>query len=753
MIQLQTYQVADFSGGITDKFVDAPPNAAQTCDNLEVTINRKILSRPGSRLYNVSHPKPVTSETSRVSNLIGYDNDTDLLAVVNKRLFQYQTGGWNELLGPASFPAFSLGSASSITSHAQGLKHVILANSAYNSILKVYRDNTSTLRLRTAGLPALASTPTVGAAPGAGNSYLYAFVYKYTYQVEDKEFVDYGPVKEISAVVTGGAPGAGNPAGITNIPVLTNSGGSHYDTSNIKVEIYRTNNAGAIFYRVGEVDNGTTTFNDIIPNNTLIFQQPLYTTGDVLNNDPPPAAKYVHIAANNVCYYGNVIEGSDTITTRIRQSVANDFDSCPSSFYVDLNTEVTGLSSVRGTLIALTKKGIYRVDGTFDETGNGGMIAQVIDDTVDCVAHNSIVQVLDGIVWCASDGVYFSDGYKVIKITQELDDTYASYIANNSANLTGTYDATAKKVYWAVQSESISSDNDRLLVLDLRWGIRPQSTFTTWSGGTSFSPSSVLFFNKKLIRGDSRGYVLKHDSSYLNDSLIDVFTSPSSWRTQPILWDYTSAATSFGTISQRKWVPKVTAVFDAETNLSVLLQGINDGRRKVKPLAPIIFRSRLVWGDPTIVWGDTAVIWNFQGALQEIRRFPAGGLRTSYKQIQFTNAFSNIYKSDVYGKATVNNGAYTVTLDSLTEVWPLDIEGLYITFESDGYLKEYLIMSRTNSVITFTSGAELPPNESLKWLIRGYPKDEVLSLQSYAIYYSAYSDSISDYQGPVGTNA
>jgi hypothetical protein len=836
MINLQAFQVSDFSGGITDKFIDAPPSASQKCDNLEITVNRKLLSRPGSRLYDSTYSKPLSAETSRVSKLIGYDNDTDLLAVVNKRLFQYKTTGWNELLGPASSPAFNLGDASSIVSSAQGLKHVILSNDSYNPIIKVYRDSSSNLQLRTAGLPELASTPTItpsGGAPktftvtiaspavftctshglSAGqrikftttgslptgistnttyfvktvvdantfkisatldgteintsgtqsgthsltaypNSYLYAFVMKYDYNAEDKQFTDYGPTTQTTSITYASEPSSSYPTAITVIPTLANSSGSHYDTSNIKIEIYRTINAGSVFYKVGSVTNGTTSFNDTVSDSSLMNNEVLYTTGDVLDNDPPPASKVVHISAGNVAFYGNLKEGTEILPNRIRQSVANDFDSCPADFWVDLNTEVVGLSSVKGTLIALTKKGIYRVDGIFDETGNGGMVAQVIDDTVDCVSHDSIIQVLDGIVWCASDGVYLSDGYKVQKISQELDETYSQFIANRPSRIQGTYNSTVQRVYWCVQESSVSADNDKLLVLDLRWGIRPHSTFTTWSGGTSFSPSSALVYNKKLIRGDSRGYVFKHDTSYLNDLTVDIYTSVSSWITQPIVYDYISTASSLGTITQRKWVPKVTTVFDAITNLSVQLTGINDSRKKVKELAPIVFRGRFVWGDPTVVWGDQTITWNFEGNLHEVRRFPAGGLRTSYKQIEITNAYSNIYKSDTYGPATVDEYASTVTLDnfSATNKWPSDITNFYITFESDGYTKDYPILTRTDDVLTFQDISAAVTGGSQKWLIRGYPKDEILSLQSYALYFATFSESITDYQGVVGGN-
>jgi hypothetical protein len=74
---------------------------------------------------------------------------------------------------------------------------------------------------------------------GAGTGdYLYRFVYKYTYTVGTVTFIDRGAVTEV-ALTSALAPNTSTVA-ISAIPVLANGATYNWDTTAIKVEIYRT---------------------------------------------------------------------------------------------------------------------------------------------------------------------------------------------------------------------------------------------------------------------------------------------------------------------------------------------------------------------------------------------------------------------------------------------------------------------------------------------------------------------------------
>jgi hypothetical protein len=290
-----------------------------------------------------------------------------------------------------------------------------------------------------------------------------------------------------------------------------------------------------------------------------------------------------------------------------------------------------------------------------------------------------------------------------------------------------------------VQADSGSTECDKIFVLDLNFGVSRDMPFTTWSGGTSFVPTAIEFIDGDLIRGDSRGYIFRHDDSIYTDPKVDTGVAAEDWNTQVITYDYISAATNFGTDYERKFVPRITLVADNETNLSLLIKSVNDDGRLTEECKPIRFRGNLTWGDETVYWGDPNIIWNYEGIIDEYRRFPAKSLRCSYKQIQLTNAEVAIISSDLIGAVTVDTTAHTATLDDSDFDWPGNIVDYYIAFANDNYDREYLIESVTSDVVTFDDDNSIAPNSAgLEWVIRGKPKGEVLYLQSFTVHYAVF---------------
>lgn len=756
MIETRPLEIQDFSGGITDNYVDANPNKSQRLDNLLISYNRKLYSRPGSEIYDTVYYQ-IPAGAQRINGLINFDNDTGLLQISAKNVYTILGSGWSTLQGPSSNSVLDAGTVNSVISHSGWNKHVYLTNSDYATVTKIFKDNSGNYKVRTAGLPVIGN-PTVTAGAAGAFSYLYSFLYEYTYQASNKTFQDLGGTAVVE--LTGSAAPDISAVAITNIPVLSNGATGNYDTANIKVFIYRTIAGGTTFYKVGQVTNGTTTFNDNVSDTTLQNNESLYTTDGSVDNEPPPVCKLFHVAGN-YAFFGSIKEGSEVLSNRIRQSKEGDPDSSPSDFYTDLDLEVTGLSSFGGDPVAITKRGVYRFDGRFDDRGNGGLFAKKIDDTATCVSQSSIVQIPEGIVWCGFDGIYFSDSYRVLKISEEFNTTYAAMVSTPSiaSRIVGSYDAVERRVYWAVTQLDGAVDNDSFLVLDLRWGIKPDAVFTTASGGSSFAPSAIAHFDKNLIRADRRGYLFKHLSSLYADPKVNTSTAPTNWQNETIIWDYMSTAMSFGTTFVRKMVPRINITASNRTNVSIQIRSINDNNRKVRDLSEIRFRGNIVWGDPDIIWGDVDKVWNFDGLIEEQRRFPANSLRCSYKQIQITNAYTVITNSDTLGLATVNTNINTATLndydglDPNTVVWPADSIGYYLSFENDGYSQQYLVSARTDATLTFADPLNTIPDGSYKWLIKGYPSDEAINLLGYTIHWAPLSKTQDMYHGAEGGNA
>ena len=492
--------IRGFDGGITDFYIGARPNQYEKADNFVIDPYNNLINRAGQELdftTNAARARVPASLGSRrigllMSQKTGATPAFTILKQVIEKL-QYDNGSaMAELIGPASASAFDLTtpiSSETAFAHAAWNDHTLITHeSPFQNVVKVYRDSGGTLRLRTAGLPRAANTYT--ATGGAGANYLYALVRKYTYTVGDVEYIDRSaPVtKEFTGIGTA-TPASSPGVTVGSIPVLSNGDGDHHDTSVIKVEVYRTINNGTTLYYVGEVTNGTTSYADTTSDDTLLAAGvTLYTSGGEVANTRPPKCKYVH-ATSDFAYYANAIEvASDStdlelLPQRLYQSKRGDPDSVPASFYADVEQAITGIGSVRSIPIVFCERSIYRIDGSFDVFGRGGMIPRKIADGVGCVGHLSIVQTLDGLFFAGTDGFYFTDGYQVVPISEQLVESYAAITQTDlqKKRIYGTYDVDFKRVLWAVAGNSNeSSDNSKIFCIDTK-----SKAITTWSSGYS----------------------------------------------------------------------------------------------------------------------------------------------------------------------------------------------------------------------------------------------------------------------------
>lgn len=727
MMQMQPFEINDFSGGITDDYIDGRPNQSRFFDNFLLETNKRPYSRPGSDFLYETDPQ-IPSGQQRIAALMNFDEDTLLINAI-RRVFYYDGGSLTSLTGPDGNDVLTDGDASNNTSHTYWNDHTFITNDAFSKPMKMYKDAGGNLQVRNAGLPALATAPTVTIGTAGLGNYIYAFYYEYEYTSGQLSFNDAGPTTEVQVLLSEDPGTSANT--INGIPVLSNGSTDNRDTANIKVKIFRTIADGDILYEIGEVTNGTTSFVDNISNADAETNPTIYTTTQ-LDNDEPPRSKYVHVT-NSLGLYAHVKDENNNIfKNRVLMSIKGDPDSVPGGNIIDVDDDIVGVSSFEHIPLVFCKRHIYRIDGFYAADGTGDPLHQRINDTVGCISNNSIVQTPYGTFFAGNDGFYWTDSFKVKKISNEFNKRYRDFVANSN-RISVTYDELENRVYWSVKEDSASADLDKMYVLDLRFGVKPDSCFSTWSGGDSFAPTAMTFFKNELIRGDRRGYLFKHNENLLTDPLVNTLLLPANWEVQTIIWDYTSCAFNFGTTFVRKWITRMNIMCQNETNLSLSMVSINDDGRKVGELRPIRFRANLTWGDEDAVWGDDSIVWNYDGFIDEFRRFPAQNLRCNYKQIRLTNAFIITHNSDTYGISSVDNAAKTATL---IDAWPSSAVGYQVFFESDNYTRGYEITAISGNQLTYSDSSDLSPSGQYKWVIKGYPKGEVFRPVSYCIHYA-----------------
>ena len=603
------------------------------------------------------------------------------------------------------------------------------------------------------------AAPTVTATNANSFNYIYAFIWQFEYQIGDVKYIEFGPAKLVE--LTNGDDPSVNQNDIANLPTLVNGTVENYDTTNIKLQIYRTVNDNTTLLFVDEVANGTATYTDVSSDSDIANNPTLYTEGDVLDNDQPPKAKYA-VSANDIIWLGHVKEGSVVRKNRIRHSNKSQPGSFPGSHFEDLDDEITGVGAVNIFPIYFCKNKTFRVEGFYDTTGRGFIKKREISNTVGCISQRSIISVKNGLYFASEDGFYFTDGFDVTRISGDIKETYEPFVATQiqKDRIYGAFDVANNRVLWACQSSQTSADNDTIFVGHLNFRTPSEVPFTTWTGGNwedNYQPSSLIFEDVDLLRGDRRGYLFKHTEDNLNDPKIDTVAAASTWEVRPIIYDYQSVATDFGITDIRKWVPRMTVSMNNISNVSMAIGSMNDNSGVFSILKPIRFRENIEWGDQVIQWGplSDSIRWNFFPVIEQWRRFVAGGLRCSYKQIRFTNDDTIIASSDVIGLATVDASAKTITLEDYPDFsWDSQGVDYEISFEGDGYSRKFTVTVVTDEIITVSDTSNfLVGGPAMKWQLSGFKKSEKINIFSYNIMFAPISMTQNTFKGATGANA
>lgn len=730
MLNFQPLTIEDFSGGLTDELFGASPNQCAKAENFILTNNGKLRTRFGSEL-DVPAPeaRAKISGNTRVDALFpSLDPSNALLNKLSLGKFYYDDGSAiTELKGPQAVPE-SAYSASIYPAWSVWNNHLFMTGAILKP-LKIYLKGTAdaapSLRLRTAGLPQPGGTITRSGGTPSG-AYIYAVCYKRTYRVADRAYIDRGPFN-YSASMTGG--GGCTVSGWT---ALTNGAGDHYELTgaDAEVEIYRTKNGGSVLYLLATILNSATqSYTDSTADSGLSV--PAYNADGSPDRDPPPACQFLHISQLGVGYYGwaQDPDSSSIYPNRVYQSIPNDPDSVPKTFYEDLDSNIRGISSYQGTPIIVCENAVYRLDGVIDQLGNGAMRPRKVASNIGGLNHNGIIQTPEGLFFCGTDGFYWTDGFKIFKISEQLNDTYRAKIlslsASDRAKAHGTYDPITRQVWWAYKDPTDSSELDAAFVLHLIFGIKPRSVFTTIKA----TCASVLTDNGYVYRGDNNGYTFRHKLELKTDPRVDTGANVSTWGTSTIRYDFRTGYLDFGSVATRKWTPGFIVGLKAEGNLSIQPAIDRDGNNTPENTKEIKHTGQITWGGAGVLWGDER-LWAADNDYVERKvALPSPGIRCTYRQYRLANAYTVIANSDTLATATVSFAAKIATLDDNSNGnFPSDALDYYIHFANDSYIKAFLITGRTDTVITFTDPDNVAPNGSYKWMIKGYSKGQVCNL-------------------------
>lgn len=535
----------DFSGGMTNNFVDCSLSESEAMDNFFVTENKKAAPRSGSYRDNeVAFEIPNTSK--RINALMPFEGT--LLKAASREIYFTQSSSWMQPTAGGGNPAFQLGDSSSIVSWSTWNKHLIATNSENTETkpIVIFNDDSGVTRLLTAGMPKYpvntgtedADIDVVSLGVGA-NTYGFAVLYKYSYVRDGDVLFEVRGAPSFLTIINSD----GN-LGVSGVRPISNGTSDNYDLTpldpvtqvGLSLEVYVTAANGTTFYRVidyplnpdGNVGTPPGFPGFIVGPGSPTTGIALYTTDGSADNDAPPKAKFVH-SIENFTYYGNLNEDGETLTNVVRQSKENEPWAVPGSFNIQVDDEVTGISSVRGTPLIFGKRSVYRVDGFYSDDGSGAPVAVKISDRIGCVSGQSCVQTIDIVYFAGTDGFYKTDGYRVAKISHQLDETYKSIVSitSNALQVCGTFEPEQQRIWWTANPDN-DIDNTKIFAADTRFdredGGHP---FTVVTGPvldsegetlpTQWTATSVAYMDGYIYRSTLLGYTFRHDYEAFND--------------------------------------------------------------------------------------------------------------------------------------------------------------------------------------------------------------------------------------------
>jgi hypothetical protein len=168
---LQVLEINDFSGGITDNYLNGDPRRSKTIDNFLIQNDKSLLMRPALVPYQVPGspgylygPNPAQG-ASRINGTYFFMPEKTFFVQNGRHIFTPSPAPytladpaiWQEMSGYGGNPALSGGDQYSQNTYAEFQRQVYFTNDGTDGLgvlpSKIYQDDSNLWRAKTAGLP------------------------------------------------------------------------------------------------------------------------------------------------------------------------------------------------------------------------------------------------------------------------------------------------------------------------------------------------------------------------------------------------------------------------------------------------------------------------------------------------------------------------------------------------------------------------------------------------------------------------
>ena len=436
-----------------------------------------------------------------------------------------------------------------------------------------------------------------GTALTTPGSYQYAVVYEWS---DNQGQIHRSAPNRVKATLSGG----NNKVTLT-IPTLHITDRRNGRAA-VVIAIYRTTNAGVLFYKVNSqtVTTGTNrlvyndpsvftvTFEDILPDTSIIGNEELYTTGGVLENISPPAAKIIARYKNRLFLAG--LESPNTMwySKEFVPSEAINFSDVLRIQVDATGGAITSLGELDDKLIIFKATTIFAMNGDGPlPTGaqNTFSIPQLIASDVGCIDPYSVVRTRNGLMFKSKKGIYLLDRSLQVQYIGSEVEQYNSLTITSAA------------VVDDQNQVRFTTAEGRCLVYDI--------FFQQWYTFTNISAIDSAMWQGRFIFLKSNADVWRETKSAYLD--VDV----------PIISKYVLALMQFGQVQGFQRIFKLNILGENRGTHGLKIEVGYDYRefyeeRFVLQPDDVLYSS--TWGSDD-VWGEAGTLWG--GAVDGVYQF------------------------------------------------------------------------------------------------------------------------------------
>lgn len=405
---------------------------------------------------------------------------------------------------------------------------------------------------------------------------------------------------------------------------------------------------------------------DSLVDSDLVSGEVSYDSGVSTGYLSIPQGPYYFTIANQIGYYANIYK----LSNRVYQSIYGIPHAVTALTFTEYDDYISGLSSYRNKAIIATKDSTWRQEGIRGLDGRGNLQQVQISDEFGCVANASMIRTNVGVFFFSRTGICYTDGFKVLRVSEQLYDTYFRWLEDTSY-ITAYYHVKEQRIYWSVKMDG----KPYWVAMFLRYGVSRTMPITLITGyekidvpvDTTQEESTVYRFDSNVCLVNQTDQVLlRHQDGYVLNHLETDTTDyyPDDSADIPIIFNYKSIAFNGGSKKLKKWFVSTTFGMNEynDAGVTCLPTSYNELSPTRIDGSPCYNYSQLTWGEAIQTWGNPDALYNTGDFKIKFRRmFKEGTLRATYKQFGITSLYLVGPDSDTHGGAT-----YTLSVDGGT---------------------------------------------------------------------------------------